>query len=153
MVLSYYFIPDTTKFVIRLRGELNLQNLFTSIEKIWADPNYNPSYSSIMDLRDTEMNMSTADITKLAGFILADQGQASKGDFIMLVNKPFETALSMIFESKMVGQQTMNIFSTEEAALKALRITQEDFAMLNSPKAVVIEIGNGSEAQKSPDQD
>jgi predicted ribonuclease toxin of YeeF-YezG toxin-antitoxin module len=150
MVFSYIFIPNTPKFITHVKGNVTLSGLITLVQTIWDTPTYRPQMDSLMDLREADMTLSPADITELTNMLINDD-RTMKGTFIMLVNKPFETALSMVFESKLVSRQNIQIFSTEEAAIKEFRITPEEFKKVFSSDATTVVVKNGNTTtQKKP---
>lgn len=150
MQLSYYILENKPIILVKMHGHLDMTNIFTAVEKIWQAPGYTSNLNSIMDLREAEISFSPAEISQFAEFLITND-KTLTGEFVILVSKPFETALSMIFESKMTSRQKTSIFSTEDGAIRHLRLTPAEFGLLKSEKATVITIGNGKEAKESPD--
>ncbi len=139
MVLSYFLLQEKSTILVRMHGHLDMKNIYKAVKKIWMAPGYSPNLSSIMDLRKAEINFTPAEIGEFSEFLIAND-KSLIGEFVILITKPFETALSMIFESKMISQHKTSIFSTERAAIGHLRLTRAEFNQLNSEKATVITI-------------
>ena len=143
MVLTYYLLNEKSTILVKMEGHLSMKNIFTAVEKIWEAPGYAPTLASIMDLREAKITSTPAEISQFAEFLIANDNALS-GEFVILVNKPFETALSMVFESKMVTQLKTTIFSTEAFAIRHLNISEQEFKMLNSNEATVITIADSN---------
>ena len=135
MIFTYHIIPDKNLILERIEGSVDLESLKDNIlNQLWNDSKYNPTFQTFIDLRTAEIQLSPAEITELSEFLLGDE-KATSGKIIILVSEPFETALAMIFESKMVTKQEVMVFSDLDRGLNRLNISLEDFNWLDSPSA------------------
>ncbi len=135
MIFTFHIIPEKSLILERIEGTVDFDSLKENIiNKLWNDPKYNPIYKTFIDLRNAEMQLSPAEISELSEFLLGNE-MATSGKIVILVSEPFETALAMIFETKMISKQEVMILSNVNRGLNHLNITKSDFDWLDSPAA------------------
>ncbi len=139
MTLSYVLLPEKKVFIERMEGKVTMEGLLRAISIIWSEDKYRPEFGGVLDLTNADLLLSPAEIIELSQMLIADN-KAATGRFALLVNKPFETALSMIFETKMKPKQEINIYTELESAAWFLQLPMEDFELLNTEQAKVFEI-------------
>mgnify|MGYP003658781496 CR=1 FL=1 len=116
-----------------------MEGLLKAIAIIWADPDYSPDFGGVLDLKDANILLTPTEVGELAKMLINDNSAAT-GRFALLVNKPFETALSMIFETKMKPKQDINVLTEVASAAWFLQLPVEDFSLLESKNAKEVTI-------------
>jgi hypothetical protein len=122
---AFSFHPDQHLIVGRYIGRTTIQDMRDLAAEIWSHPNYNPTHCGIIDYRDAEMDISPAGIREICEFF-AESSQASRGRFSILVNRPLETGLNTLFMLRMETRNTMQMFSTWDAACRFLGVSLPD---------------------------
>lgn len=147
MKLTYCFLPGPRVILERIEGPVDLESLKKGIVSVWEHPNYHTSYGGLMDLRNADFLMSPADLAEVTGLLTSSQ-TAATGPLVLLVDKPFETALSMLYENKMAALQSVHIYCEAENALDFFHLTEETLSELDSPDAVRVQFTPAALDQK-----
>ncbi len=139
MIFTYFLSPKDKYLLKRITGPVNLDGLKEVLSNLWEDPDYHPSYKGMVDLRSAELELGVSDLSRLTKILHLDD-RASYGRYAIVVQKPIDTAIAMIYESKMRIQQEIEVFHELDFALKYLNLTLEDFENLDSEAAHRVEI-------------
>ncbi len=148
MTLKYVILPEKRVFIEKMEGEITMEGLLRAIAIIWADPDYSSNFGGVLDLRNANLLLNPTEIGELAKMLIADKSAAT-GRFALLVNKPFETALSMIFETKMKPKQEINVFTEVANAAWFLQLPAEDLLLPEGKNAKVMHLPTKSSKQDS----
>lgn len=101
--------------VARYTGRTTIQDMKDLALKIWADPDYSQNFDGIVDYRDSELNATPDAISEIADFFL-HASEASYGRAAIIVARPLETALNVLFAERMQRRNVLQLFTTWEAA-------------------------------------
>lgn len=124
MTYTYTISPDDQLILARIEGPVDFVLFRQSLLYTWNHPSYKAEYNTIVDLSDATIKLRTLEISTLIE-MLVDRKARYKSKFVLVVNKPFEAALAMIFESKLVQSMPTKTFTKMEDAAKYLDCTEE----------------------------
>lgn len=141
MTLSYIFLPNQSVFLGKIKGSIDFTRLKEMVAHLWNNEDYHQDYNSYIDLREADILMNPRDISAVTQHLLTAQ-KTSVGKLALLVNKPFETAIAMIFETKMASRQHVMVFSEELTAAHFTGTTMDQVRLLESSVATVRKFSN-----------
>lgn len=133
MKFTYYIIKEKKLVLERIEGHTSLEGIQKGMMQIWQHPDYDTNFSGLLDLRNADVTMGHAEVDVLAKLLFSSV-KASNGNMILLVSKPMETALSMIFQEKMISKNKVLIYNYPATALSILGVSNEEFDMLDSDR-------------------
>jgi len=113
MNFTYSIVPERELILVRVTGGVNYALFKLSLQYAWTRPDYNPAYSTLVDLREADVILSTPEMTSLIN-MLVETKLVKKARFSLVITKPFEAALAMIFESKLAQRMNTKVFSKLE---------------------------------------
>lgn len=150
MKLHYLFLPEKKVMIKKMSGLITYSNLKESILYTWKLPGYDNQMNALLDYRDAEILLNPAELSAINKMMVEEKDSISS-KIALLVTKPFETALAMIFEAKISSRQETNIFGDLDSVLNYLDISLEDFNLIYSDKAGTAIFDNQKHAkQKNP---
>lgn len=111
----HYQINHEKRLVLaKRRGSWGLQDFIDSFESMRAALATCQSYDLVSDLREAQAQFTLPELKQLATTIL--QHPLTAGETLLLVNKPTETALAMLYKNAVMPVTKILIFSTLEGA-------------------------------------
>jgi hypothetical protein len=112
---SYEIHPDRRVILQRFTGQFSLADLLAAVRRLWADPMYSRNYDGLVDLSETSMGISMADLRALIGF-LRQSPETSTGRWGAVVSSPLTTACAMIYRRAAAPRHQFEVFSSWSAA-------------------------------------
>jgi len=121
MPIRYKIYPQEKFIWEQFSGMVTMADIHDITPEIWADPAYNTSLNALIDMSKATLNMSHEEVITLGQFFL-ESAESAQGKVALVTNKTVDTALGMIYKSKMASKNDTQIFSTLEAACNYLKI-------------------------------
>ena len=134
MTFTHVILKEKKLVLERMEGAINLDDIQKGIMQIWQDPDYDSSFSGLLDFSNAHVIIGSAEIGSLAKLLLSS-AQAATGEIVILVNKPMETALSLIFKNEMIEKNNITIYSNWSNALNHFNLSHEEFQLLDSDQS------------------
>lgn len=126
---QYKIIKDKKLIIETFTGDVDLNFFQESMLKEFSDPDYLGLKYGICDLKNASLVLGDKEIKKLFDFALKhDKNLNIK--WATITEKPYQTAMSMIFELQAVNLYGYKVFSTFEAATKYLNINLNENDLL-----------------------
>lgn len=116
MKFIYKILPHHRAILCRMVGSINYEIFVKALKHAWSQEDYRPEFNTLVDLRNARVDLTTSEISSLIEMLIHTK---TSGDahFTLIVDKPFEAALAMIFESKLVqSMPSKNFIDIESAA-------------------------------------
>lgn len=131
MKFIYTILPHKEAILCKLTGSINYEIFVKALRHAWSHPDYQPEFNTLVDLREASVDLTTAEISSLIEMLVKTKA-APKAKFTLVVDRPFEAALAMIFESKLVKAMNSKNFTDLESAADFISVTPEEVLdMLN----------------------
>ena len=112
-----YKIDDEDKIIHQtFKGEFSMDNLKSAFMKVTNDPNFNPNYNILTDLRECIFNFLPKELESFIP-IFKEKLAGSKGKSALLLDTPYETAISSLHQDEVKNTRSIRLFSTFEAAI------------------------------------
>lgn len=124
MKFIYAIIPHKEAILCKFTGSINYEILVKALKLTWSHYDYRPEFNTLVDLREARIDLTTAEISSLTD-TLAQSKNSKHAHFTLVVNKPFEAALAMIFESKLVQAMNSKNFTDIESAAHFINLDPE----------------------------
>jgi len=117
MRYHYRIIKEHELIVEVITGEITIEELIRRTEHLMADPDFNPGFSGISDLRSASPCMTKVEIHGFANWIkrpgLVGVGRSK---WSILANEPIILKLSHLFRRCILKDDTVGVFGTPKAA-------------------------------------
>jgi len=123
---SYLLMPEQRLCLLRFRGGVSLGDITRGLERLWADPAYDPLFNGIVNLKGVTTRAGLDELQSLIGFL--QQRPSSAGQWVAVFSEPKPTALGLMFKAAWKGAFHIEIVSTWEAACRHLRVNLPAFA-------------------------
>ncbi len=120
MVYSFKIDTESGYLQEQFEGELNLQGIRASLERLNMDSRFHPDLVNLVDMRQCRLTLSLKEIPSLVQ-TFSEIYEGGKGRTAYLVKDPMSTATLMLFCKQFLSRKT-SIFSTEEKALEWLGV-------------------------------
>lgn len=120
MPYSHTINPKRRIIIQRFDGTLSLAAVYEGTEKLWADPQYDPTFDGITDLSHSVANGSVEDVRALSRFVI-NRSKASTGRWAVVTNDPKITAFVLVF-SRLTTKPSLSVFSTWAAATAYMQV-------------------------------
>jgi hypothetical protein len=117
MSFELKIIPEAKLVIEQITGELTLQLMIEKTLQLFADPNYDISYSGVVDLRTACTQISKVELLGFANLI-NDSEHFGHSPWAILADNPLLVALSQIFQQRLKDPNTIGIFVTVTEAAK-----------------------------------
>lgn len=117
---SHVILPDLHLTVMRFTGSVSLGDVTRGIERLQADPAYDPRYNGIVNLEGVTTRASINDVRALLTFLT--RPRTSSGHWAVIFTEPKATALALVFKAASPGPFRLEIVSTWEAACRYLGV-------------------------------
>jgi hypothetical protein len=139
--ISYRILPDLELIVESYYGIVSINDYIQLKTAQLIDNQFNPLFSNIADIRNTELSISNDDIIMCINFMKSANGLIGKRRAAVLTATPNQVAISILFAryGKELPVQ-YEVVSTLEAALKWVKKSPSDYTRV---KSVMTEIING----------
>ncbi|WP_417602894.1 hypothetical protein [Owenweeksia hongkongensis] len=141
MKFTYTISSDDQLILARIQGSVGFVFFRQSLLYVWNHPLYKPEYNTIVDLSEANVNLRTLEISALIE-MLVDRKARFNSKFTLIVTKPFEAALAMIFESKLVQSMPTKTFTNIEDAAQYVGSTKKRIEHLCRKKPMEVPIGD-----------
>ena len=110
--------------VVQFSGQVSAEEVLRCIAEFRQVDGYHKNFTGVADFRAVEIQFGPEGVKAISDF---SKGRtAMRGRWCLLADKPFETAMSAIFKSKVAEQQPLEVFSTIRAASDYLGIDLTD---------------------------
>jgi hypothetical protein len=126
---TYLLMPAERVCLLRFNGSISLGDVTRGIERLWADPGYDPLFNGIVNLEGVTTRAGLDDLQALISFL--HKRSSSSGRWVAVFSEPKPTALAMMFKAAWKGAFNIEIVSTWEAACRHLRVNLPAFASKN----------------------
>lgn len=94
-----------------VKGDISLDDIRSTLEKTYADPDFRPEAAAIWDLTAATGDVPTEDIRHLADFVGKLVGGTATGKVALLVPEDFEFGMARMYESILGGQSSKPIMA------------------------------------------
>ncbi len=139
MKLTFYIDIDNRVTIRRLEGEGDVDKVLAHLEVIWKHPDYVMGYNQIVDVRNLNFKASSEEMWRLTDFIVPDK-EGENRRVAILVGKPMEAALGMVYSERAKEKHMSEVFASEEDALRYIEGPDDLFDKLNSELATSREL-------------
>ncbi|TYA71664.1 hypothetical protein [Seonamhaeicola marinus] len=115
------------------KGHFELSDSFYVKKIETSDSAYSPDYNLIVDFREAKIALTSKDVLTYVDFVKSQPQMQGNRKTAFLINTPKEAAITTLY-SNYVSALTYigEVFSTEEAALKWLKLKDVDLDMLHN---------------------
>ena len=117
--MGYLAVPEHHLSIIRYTGKITVDDMIDFITKQYKIPEIINSYLKLVDLRFANIRSGTDALQKLIVHVTSKSVKGEKR--VILVRKPVETALMMLYKRKAPGLK-IDICSTLEHACTLLEL-------------------------------
>jgi hypothetical protein len=119
----YIIFPEQKLIIERLEGVLNLENLAKVKADQDNDPEFDPAFDLLTDIRLTEVSFSSEELKHYAEYLSTHPLTQEGRRFALLTATPMQVAIASLIQTKTRHlPQKMEIFSTLESAMAWLGI-------------------------------
>lgn len=125
MPFTFQILPEKAVILARYMGLTTIRDMRVLAAEIWEHPDYDPAFDGILDYREAVLASGTGEIEAVCDFFLESEA-ASRGRAAVVVTRPRETALNVIFRARMNPRNRMDIFSTWDAACSFIGVRIPD---------------------------
>ncbi len=116
-----YKINDREKMIYQFyKGKLSIYDLESALLKLTDDSSFDPDYNILTDLRECKIEFRPEDLEQFVR-VFKDKFGRNRGKSAILLDTPYETAISTIHQSMTSDIRRIQLFSTYEAAMNWLR--------------------------------
>lgn len=122
----YTIIPAQRLALLRFSGSVTLGDVIRGIERIRADPRYDPHFNGIVNMEGVTTRAGISELQALLSFL--EKRHSSVGQWVVVFSEPKTTALGMMFKAAWFGPFNIEIVSTWEAACRFLRVQLPAYA-------------------------
>jgi len=129
--INIYSIIKEIGLVIQLhRFEITIEYLKNIKQKILKDPDFEPHYTFLIDIRDTYGTVSVEETTEYGKFVTQTMETGNQVRLALLTNNPEHVAKGSIFRW-MTAKSNLEygIFTTVEGGLNWLNVSNKDFTI------------------------
>ena len=116
-----YNLPATINWnkAISLFGSFNSTILAVELNKLWSNPQFNPNYSVLIDIRKAKFHGDSKEFPDFLTIFNAMPGNRTNRKFAVLTETPQQVAYSTMFGQhiKMNFPLSVEVFSTSDGAL------------------------------------
>ncbi len=120
MEYELQIIPEHCLVIEKISGEITLEAMIEKTQKLFSDPNYDPKYSGVVDLRKGITRMSKVELLGFANLINESE-QFGKAPWAILGADPMVVALSQVFQLRLTDPDNLGVFSSVSEAARFLR--------------------------------
>lgn len=129
---NYIILPALKIMVECYKGELSAEAAISYKKALLKDPDYDPSYNIITDLREIEVNISSENLHQITEFFDFLKDTPVKRKVSLITDKPSQTVLAHFF--KELGRESIiqyDVFCTLEAALEYVGLTKNELNLID----------------------
>ena len=116
MHYTYRLLTELRLVIEQIEGEFTVEALALETTRMFADPSYDASYTTIVDFRKAEANMSKVELLGFADLMEQTGMFGRKARWIIIAVDPLIFNLSEIFKNRLNAGDNMRIFSTVQEA-------------------------------------
>lgn len=107
--------PEHELIAARFTGTMVARDFEAWVEETRKTPRYQPHYDGIVDLRDVEMSVERPhEAQRVAEHVVSER--VTRGRWAILIRRPLESALVMLYGATVTKQHPLEAFSTVEGA-------------------------------------
>lgn len=128
MEFNYGIDHDHRLILVRRSGNWNADQFIDSFESLRKAVTDCHDYSLVSEMRDLHALLSPGDVTRISEYV--SHHPIVSGETILIVNKPLETALAMLYKNATHASLNIRIFSTSEGVTEHLGLNIE--SLLNT---------------------
>lgn len=126
--LKYKILNDYKLIIRYLKGQINMNDLYSFIDESKHDENFNSKYSVLYDIRDAEFLADRDSILEFSEKFRLMKKIHNKRKITFLTNNPKQVVFAIFIEKfRKLGLYEIRTFSTLDAALDFLNIDKKDF--------------------------
>ena len=131
MPITYHIREDRELIVLCHVGTITDRQMLESLHGLTQDPRFNPNYSKIFDLRQTDSEARTNEgIMQGAELLKKAHRQSTGAQIAVIAPKDLSYGLSRIFEGMLYdGNFEIKIFRSADAACDWLKLCEDDLAI------------------------
>lgn len=127
-----FIVSKTNRLILeRFNGKVNYDLIKQASEAIWAEPNYDPYFNGLIDIRDCKIEAGIAELSKAALFFMQN-AHTAKGLLVILADQNQSIAKSFIFNNKVNKFMNIHVVSSLSEAMKNLGVPVEVYQLLDS---------------------
>ena len=128
MTLSQIY-PDRQLIVVRFSGPVGYDDMLQWMQEIREHESFSRTYDGLVDNREAIFHQTRPQKAQgLATYLI--ETDFTRGKWALLVDKPMETALSMLYSAVASVQHPIQVFSTLEGANQYLDNKLTDIELL-----------------------
>lgn len=122
--IDYIILPQEKLIIEYFSGMVSLKDVIAQKEKLIRNPNYNPGYNLIDDLRDAQFELIKEQVKGYVDYVFNNKKNIGKRNTAFVTSNPDQVVVSTLFESAK-GELPINtmIVSTISTALKHVKIS------------------------------
>jgi len=112
---------DPAVVVVVVRGKISAADYADAAEKLWSHPEYAPDFPMLIDISQMEPQFSPRELLEMIRFTRANP-QSLRGRGALITRTPIQTALALIYNTKLADRVGGGVFSTWDAACDHLGV-------------------------------
>lgn len=116
MQLTYKILPKHKLHIETIEGEITVDQLAVDSERMFADPLFDASFDSVIDMRNATAKMSRVELLGFAN-IMEKSGMFSTSKWALITKDPILNGLSEVFKNSLDKEKTIHVFTTVAAAV------------------------------------
>jgi hypothetical protein len=117
----HQILPTQGLTLMRFTGTVSLGDVTRGIERLQADPLYDPRYNGIVNLAGVTTRARLDDLRALLAYL--EKRRTGSGQWAVIFTEPKLVALALCFKVAWRGAFRIEIVSTWEAACRCLGVT------------------------------
>lgn len=138
MEMRFVLVKEDELIIQMFSGKLTYEKWLKCAEAIWQHPEYDKTFSGVVDFRKAEVQMKVQEVKSIIELLSVDAGQALRADTVILIHEPTVAAYASIFADSMKELIRTRIVTTEEGAAAKLGLNKSIFELLEGPDAVTL---------------
>ena len=131
MKIQYQILKEKNLLIQKYIGHISFEDYETYIShmhKMMKDPDWESVEKSLVDLRETDLDLSFENIKKLSAF--RSESMKKKYSSVFLVEKPSATASAHLYQDELKKSKTdYKYCSTMQQALSLLKLDMQEDEM------------------------
>lgn len=98
-----------------ITGEITVREIIRKTETVFADPDYSPEFSGVIDMREASSGLTKVELYGFADLI-NHSDKFGRAPWAIIADDPLVVALSQVFQKRLRDVNTVAVVGSVEAA-------------------------------------
>ena len=113
---TYTILSEHRLFIEEIEGEFTIEELVFYSKRMFADPSYDATYDSVVDMRQATANMSKVELLGFADLMEQSGVFGKQARWAIIAEDPIVLTLSEAFKNRLDESDSMMIVRTAQEA-------------------------------------